>query len=115
LSNKDRGEIWLVDFDPSTKPEQQKTRPALIVSDPNIGKLALKVVVPITDWKERYDNYAWMVRLDPTPSNGLSKVSSADTFQLKSVSLSRFRKFVGVVSMEDMAHVECAMKSVLSI
>jgi mRNA interferase MazF len=43
------GEIWLVDFAPKIGEEIDKIRPALIVSNDSIGKLRLKVVVPITD------------------------------------------------------------------
>jgi mRNA interferase MazF len=48
-----RGEIWLVDLDPAVDAEMKKTRPALIMSDDRLGKLPLKVIVPITGWKER--------------------------------------------------------------
>ena len=49
-----RGEIWLVNLDPTIGAEMNKTCPALIMSDNRLGKLPLKVVVPITGWKEHY-------------------------------------------------------------
>ena len=49
-----RGEIWLVDFDPSIGADIQKTRPALVISMDAIGRLPLRMVVPITDWKPQY-------------------------------------------------------------
>jgi mRNA interferase MazF len=49
-----QGEIWLINLDPTVGSEIQKTRPAIIVNDDVIGKLPLKVIVPITDWKDRY-------------------------------------------------------------
>ena len=42
-----RGEIWLVDFDPSIGSEIRKVRPALVVSLDSIGRLPLRLVVPI--------------------------------------------------------------------
>jgi mRNA-degrading endonuclease toxin of MazEF toxin-antitoxin module len=45
-----RGEIWLVNLDPTVGAEIQKTRPAIVISSDYIGKLPLKLVVPITDW-----------------------------------------------------------------
>ncbi|MDP2965956.1 MAG: type II toxin-antitoxin system PemK/MazF family toxin, partial [Pelolinea sp.] len=36
-----RGEIWLVNLDPMTGAEIQKTRPAVIVSNDALGKLPL--------------------------------------------------------------------------
>jgi mRNA interferase MazF len=42
--------------------------------------LPLKIIVPITDWKDRYNFAPWMVNLIPDIQNGLSKDSSADCF-----------------------------------
>lgn len=50
-----QGEIWLINLDPTIGAEIKKVRPAIIVNNNAIGKLPLKVVVPITDWKERYE------------------------------------------------------------
>jgi len=53
-----RGEIWLVDFDPSIGAEIRKVRPAVVVSLDTIGRLPLRMVVPITDWKPLY-GFEW--------------------------------------------------------
>ena len=57
-----RGEIWLINLDPAIGAEIKKTRPAVIVNDDAIGILPLKVIVPITEWKDRYSVAPWMVR-----------------------------------------------------
>ena len=49
-----RGEVWLISLDPTVGAEIRKTRPAMIVSEDAIGVLPLRVVVPLTEWKERY-------------------------------------------------------------
>ncbi len=82
-----RGEVWLVNLDPTVGTEISKKRPCIIVNDNAIGILPLKVVVPVTDWKERYSIRPWMVKLEPTTENSLAKVSSVDTFQIRSVSV----------------------------
>ena len=46
-----RGEVWLVDFDPAIGAEIQKVRPAVIINVDSIGRLPLRMVVPVTDWK----------------------------------------------------------------
>lgn len=46
-----RGEVWLVNFDPALGSEIRKFRPALVVSVDTIGRLPLRLVVLITDWK----------------------------------------------------------------
>ena len=48
-----KGEIWLINLDPTVGAEIRKTRPAVIVSEDAIGVLPLRVIVPLTDWKER--------------------------------------------------------------
>ena len=49
-----QGEIWLVDLEPTIGAEMNKIRPALIINDNEFGKLPLKVIVPITGWKEHW-------------------------------------------------------------
>jgi mRNA interferase MazF len=48
-----QGEIWLINLDPALGAEMKKTRPALIINDNALGKLPLKIIVPITDWKNQ--------------------------------------------------------------
>src|SRR5438132_7843610 len=93
-----RGEIWLVDFDPVIGAEIRKVRPALVISMDTIGRLPLRMVVPITDWKPQYANFPWFVDLPASPTNGLAKDSGADAFQTKSVSQSRFVRLLGAVT-----------------
>ena len=93
-----RGEIWLVDFDPAVGSEIRKVRPALVVSLDAIGRLPLRLVVPITDWKPNYFAYPWFTEIPTDDENGLSKDSGADAFQIKSVALSRFVRRLGVVT-----------------
>lgn len=47
-----RGEIWLLNLSPTLGAEMQKTRPAVIVNDDDVGILALRVIVPVSDWKD---------------------------------------------------------------
>jgi mRNA interferase MazF len=65
-----RGEVWIARFSPTEGREIGKIRPSVIVSDDGIGKLPLKVIVPITTWQERYADVEWMVRLNPNDTNG---------------------------------------------
>lgn len=93
-----RGEIWLINLDPTIGAEIKKTRPAVIMNDDAIGILPLKVIVPITDWKERYAVAPWIVQLEPDIGNGLEKPSAADAFQVRSVSQERFVQRLGKLS-----------------
>ncbi len=60
-----QGEIWLVSLNPTVGSEIKKTRPAIIVNDNTLGKLPLKIIVPLTDWKERYSIAPWMIKVVP--------------------------------------------------
>ena len=93
-----RGEIWLIDFDPAMGAEIRKVRPAVVISMDTIGRLPLRMVVPITDWNPQYAHYPWFVELPASPINGLAKDSGADAFQTKSVSQTRFVRLLGQVT-----------------
>lgn len=108
-----RGEIWLVNLDPTVGSEIQKTRPAVIVSSDLIGILPLKVIVPLTEWKERYANAPWMVRIDSDDQNCLSKTSAADGLQVRSVSHQRLIRKVGVLQNIQVAQIVQAVVNVL--
>jgi len=96
-----QGEIWLINLYPTVGAEIKKTRPAIIVNDNSLGKLPLKIIVPVTDWKDRYDIAPWMTKIEHNEINGLSKVSAADSFQVRSVSQERFVKQIGTVIQDN--------------
>lgn len=108
-----RGDVWLVNLDPTIGSEIRKTRPAVIVSSDLVGILPLKVVVPLTEWKDRYTNASWMVRVDCDEQNGLSKTSAADGLQVRSVSDQRLVKKLGTVSNIQVAQIVQAVLNVL--
>lgn len=110
-----QGEIWLINLDPTVGSEIQKTRPAIIVNDDTLGKLPLKIIVPLTDWKDRYAVAPWMIKLDPDTSNGLSKSSAADCFQIRSVSEERLIKRVGTLPESLLNDIKIGLSKVLAI
>lgn len=110
-----RGQIWLFNSNPTVGDEIGKTRPAIIVNNDEIGTLGLKVVVPITGWNDAFAGVLWMVRLEPSAENGLSKTSAADTFQVRSISQQRLIRQLGILSDEQMQNISKALAVVLSI
>ena len=95
--NINQGEIWMVNFEPSVGSEIQKLRPAIVVNDDRIGRFGIKIVVPITQWKEQYNDYPWIIKIIPDEINGLSKDSSIECFQIKSFAVDRFDKKIGEI------------------
>lgn len=110
-----QGDIWLITLDPTVGAEIEKTRPCVIVNDDNLGKLPLKMVVPITDWKDRFSMAPWMVRIEPSNDNGLEKNSAADCFQLRSISEKRFIKRIGKLDGPLVERIRTALAIVLTI
>lgn len=101
-----RGEIWTLRFDPVQGAEIGKTRPAVVISPPSVGRLPLRIVVPVTEWDARYTTAPWLIYLKARTPNGLTKDSAADCFQVKSVSVNRFVKKLGslrAVEIEEIA------------
>lgn len=110
-----RGEVWLINLDPTIGAEIKKTRPAVIVNDDAVGVLPLKVIVPITDWKDRYAVAPWMVQVEPNAENGLDKTSAVDAFQVRSVSQVRFVRRLGRLSETALQKVTRALAVVLAV
>jgi mRNA interferase MazF len=108
-----QGEIWQIGLDPAIGAEMKKTRPGLIINVDALGKLPLKIIVPITEWKEHYENYPWMVKIVPSGQNGLFKVSAADCFQIKSLSVARFLTRIGSVEPEIIIQVQAAVSQII--
>jgi mRNA interferase MazF len=110
-----QGEIWLINLDPAIGSEIKKTRPAVIVNDNVLGRLPLKIIIPITEWKEKYEIAPWMIKIKPDKENKLKKPSAADCFQIRSVSQERFVKQIGEVSDIYMNEIRIGLSKVLSI
>lgn len=110
-----RNEVWLINLNPTIGAEIQKIRPAVIVNDDSLGVLPLRVIVPLTDWKERYQAADWMVKIEPDSENNLSKISAIDCFQIRCLSEQRFVRKLGEVNAEISQRIEVALTKVLKI
>lgn len=110
-----QGEIWLINLDPTLGSELKKTRPAVIVNDDTLGKLPLKIIVPLTDWKDRYEIAPWMIKVVSDSNNRLTKDSTADCFQIRSLSEERFVKKIGNISALILSEIKIGLSKVLSI
>ena len=107
-----QGEIWQVNLDPTIDSEMKKSRPCLILNNDMIGKLALKIIAPLTDFKEHYAFVPWMVTIEPNSINGLNKKSAIDLFQVRSLSEKRLAHKVGSVEEEILKACKVALNVV---
>jgi mRNA interferase MazF len=110
-----QGEVWLVNLDPTIGDEIRKMRPAVVVSRDALGVLALRVVVPVSGWQDRFQGCDWLVRLDPDASNNLDKPSTADTFQVRSLSTRRFVRRLGQLNDADLERIKEGLKVVFEL
>jgi mRNA interferase MazF len=110
-----RGEIWLVNFDPTIGTEIRKTRPAIVVNSDAIGKLPIKLVAPITDWKDYFTQNLWHIRLDPNTVNNLTKASAVDVLQLRGMDVQRFIRKIGELPPEMMTEIAIAIASIVEL
>ncbi len=108
-----RGEVWLIDFDPIRGHEQAGRRPALILSMDafNAGPAGLVVAIPITK----------TIRAVPThvvihPPEGGVKMDSAILCEaVRSVSRERLSTKWGRVSPQTLAEVEDRVRILLGL
>lgn len=112
--NISQGEIWLVKFYPQVGSEISKLRPAIVISHDTIGRLPLKTIVPITDWKTNYTHYPWMIQIKSNKYNGLSKISAIDCFQVKTFSNERLVEKIGIVDDTVLKHVQQTVTKTLN-
>ena len=103
-----RGEIWLVDLDPTRGHEQAGRRPVLILSvdDFNLGPADLVIVVPLTS---RIRSIPSHIRIDP-PEGGLSRPSAVLCEAVRSISKKRLVRSWGRASATTLAKVEVCFR-----
>jgi mRNA interferase MazF len=104
-----QGEIWSVQFDPSVGAEMRKLRPAVVANLDAMGRLPLRIVVPLTDWQPSFGQLPWFVQVAASQTTGLIKDSGADAFQVKSVSENRFVRRIGNVTDAQMEQIAIAI------
>jgi mRNA interferase MazF len=92
-----RGEVWQMSMAGKARQEEAVTRTVVILSSDALGAVPLKVVVPLTAWKEEYASAPWMVRLPPVLHSGLESPMAADALQVRSISNSRLVKRLGEI------------------
>ena len=109
-----QGEIWEVDLNPTVGDEMSKKRVCLVVNSDSVGILKLRTIVPITGWQDKFKQVIWMTKIEPNENNGLVKTSSADAFQVRSLSTNRFYKKIGVIEDDTLFEVHQTIAKTLN-
>ncbi len=103
-----RGDIYLVDFEPSIGAEIKKERPALIVSCNEANKhLRTVMVIPFSSKTEKVYPFEVFVSKE---DSGLEVDSKLKIPQMKAVDKARLKKYVGTVNDDILKEVENGIK-----
>jgi len=104
-----RGEIWLVEFDPSIGTEIQKTRPALVISNNISNENRTKVsLMPITSNVKK--EYIFTLFVEPDSGNCLDKKSSVIIADIMTFDKLRLKNKIGELSKEKLKEVDKKLK-----
>lgn len=113
-----RGEIRLVDLDPTRGAEANKHRPAVVVSNDGANTTAERLgrgvitVVPVTS--NITTIYPFQVLLDAA-STGLSRDSKAQAEQVRSVDVARVGVLVGTLDRDHLGELDEALRLHLAL
>lgn len=108
-----RGEVWWVKPGKTAGAELQKKRPYVVLSADAMGNVPVKIVVPLKTWQDRFAGWDWVVRIEPTQANGLTRVEAADVMQVKSFDTGRFVDWQGRLSASELADITAALAIVV--
>ena len=113
-----RGEVYLVNLEPSAGAEANKTRPAIVVSNDAANIVASRngvgviTVVPITSNTSRVFPFQVLVS---GADGGLRRNSKAQTEQVRSVDVSRFGRRLGALEAATVRKLDDAIRVHLSL
>lgn len=105
-----RGDIYLVNFDPTVGAEIQKTRPALIIQNDIANRYSPITIVAAITSKFAAPPYPTEVILEPKET-GLRQTSVALLNQVRSIDRSRLIKRIGHASAATMQRVDRAIQT----
>lgn len=111
--NPKRSEIWNVNLNPTIGVEIRKIRPVIVVNSDAVSRLPIRLVAPLTGWKNQFAASFWHVRIEPDRSNGLIKVSAVDTLQLRGLDTQRFVRKLGGIPAIIMEEIVSAIAAVV--
>lgn len=103
----------MVNLDPTIGAEIKKTRTVVVISSDAIGKLPIKLIVPITEWDEKYERHLWHIKVSPDKLNGLKKNSALDALQVRAISIERFIERVGILTSSLVVDVTSAIAAII--
>ncbi len=92
-----RGEVWQMSLDSMAADNavEGASRLVVILTSDALAVLPLRIIVPLTAWKDDFSSAPWIVRVPPVLNSGLEQVMAADALQVRSVSTARLKRKLG--------------------
>lgn len=108
ILNPKRGEVYIVNFDPTIGSEIKKTRPALVLQN-DIGNYysPITIVAALTSYSDG-TIYPTEVLVEP-PEGGLTEKSIVLLNQIRTIDKRRLMKKLGILKRETMEKVNRAV------
>jgi mRNA interferase MazF len=108
-----RGQVWIVNLDPTKGHEQAGTRPCLVVSVNkfNHGRAELVIVVPITRSDKRIASHVPLA----AGEGGLNEAGFIKCEEVRCVSKTRLVDVRNTISPETMAEVDKWLRIILGL
>jgi mRNA interferase MazF len=110
-----RGEIYLVEFDPTRGHEIQKTRPAVIIQNDVSNQYSPITIVAAVSSQFADPPYPREVHIAAGGKTGLSQPSAAILNQIRSIDCVRLVKRIGQVDAPTMRRIDQALKISLGL
>jgi mRNA interferase MazF len=113
-----RGDVYLVDLEPTRGSEANKVRPAVIVSNDAANRAAERrgrgvvTVVPVTSNTKQVHPFQVLIAAG---EGGLEVESKAQAEQLRAVSAERLRKRIGSLSPKTVDRIDGALRTHLAL
>jgi mRNA interferase MazF len=113
VANYFRGEVWMVNLNPTKGHEQSGMRPCLIVSADglNRSRAELAIVIPITSKAKKVPSH---VEVNP-PEGGLTKQSFIQCEAIRAISAERLERVLGTVTIPTLDEVGNRLRLLLNL
>lgn len=98
MPSPSRGEVWLVDLNPTRGQEIRKTRPVIVISSDLFSQISVRIAIPVTSWQEKFRDRPFMIKIPADSQTGLNQPSAGNVLQIRSLSTERFIKRLGAVT-----------------
>lgn len=100
-----RGDVWLVRLPRAVEADLQRDHPVVVISSPALEVVPVRIIVPLTTWRDEYEGRINKLRVGADDRNGLDADSAADFLQVRSVSTERFLRRIGILEADEVEEI----------